>query len=53
MMDRLIGCVASSAGRAVDEQERINCHRNFTQKERHFGEDVWLSRKGCDPGRRG
>jgi tRNA-splicing ligase RtcB (3'-phosphate/5'-hydroxy nucleic acid ligase) len=47
MMDRLISCVASWAGRAVEEHERINCHHNFTQKEHHFGKDVWLSRKGA------
>lgn len=47
MMDRLIACVAAWAGRAVEQRERINCHHNFTQKERHFGKDVWLSRKGA------
>lgn len=29
------------------EQERINCHHNFTQKENHFGKEVWLTRKGA------
>ena len=29
------------------ELERIQCHHNFTQKEHHFGEDVWVSRKGA------
>ncbi len=29
------------------EVERINCHHNFTQKEHHFGCDVWLTRKGA------
>jgi tRNA-splicing ligase RtcB len=29
------------------EVERINCHHNFTQKEHHFGADVWLTRKGA------
>ena len=29
------------------ELERIQCHHNFTQKERHFGKDVWVSRKGA------
>jgi tRNA-splicing ligase RtcB len=29
------------------EVERINCHHNFTQKERHFGSDVWVTRKGA------
>lgn len=29
------------------ELERINCHHNFTQKENHFGQNVWLTRKGA------
>ena len=29
------------------ELERINCHHNFTQRENHFNEDVWLTRKGA------
>lgn len=29
------------------EIDRINCHHNFTQKEHHFGKDVWLTRKGA------
>jgi tRNA-splicing ligase RtcB len=29
------------------ELERINCHHNFTQCENHFGENVWITRKGA------
>ncbi len=29
------------------ELERIQCHHNFTRKERHYGKDVWVSRKGA------
>jgi tRNA-splicing ligase RtcB len=29
------------------EIERINCHHNFSQKERHSGHDVWVTRKGA------
>ena len=38
------------------ERLRINCHHNFTQKETHFGEAIWLTRKGAifaDKGVRG
>jgi tRNA-splicing ligase RtcB len=35
------------------EVERINCHHNFTQKEHHFGADVWLTRKGAIQMKRG
>ena len=27
--------------------ERINCHHNFTQRENHMGDNVWLTRKGA------
>ncbi|MPZ67676.1 MAG: RtcB family protein [Pseudonocardiaceae bacterium] len=47
MMDRVVGCVAEWIGGEVEEQERINCHHNFTQQERHFGKEVWVSRKGA------
>ena len=26
---------------------RINCHHNFTQIENHYGQDVWVTRKGA------
>jgi tRNA-splicing ligase RtcB len=29
------------------EIERINCHHNFTQQEQHFGNTVWITRKGA------
>jgi tRNA-splicing ligase RtcB len=35
------------------EVERINCHHNFTQVESHFGEDVWVTRKGAIQARTG
>jgi tRNA-splicing ligase RtcB len=25
----------------------VNCHHNYVVKERHFGKDVWLTRKGA------
>lgn len=27
--------------------EAINCHHNYTTREHHFGENVWLTRKGA------
>ena len=35
------------------EVQRINCHHNFTQKEHHFGQDVWVTRKGAIQARAG
>jgi len=35
------------------EIERINCHHNFTQQERHFENTVWITRKGAIQMKRG
>ncbi|MFC4140038.1 MULTISPECIES: RtcB family protein [unclassified Microbacterium] len=56
MMDRVVRQVSEFAGIPVDEQERINCHHNFTESEKHYGKQVWVSRKGAiqaDAGRPG
>ena len=29
------------------ETDRINTHHNYTRQERHFGQKVWLTRKGA------
>ncbi|MFD3444589.1 RtcB family protein [Microbacteriaceae bacterium 4G12] len=47
MMDRVAAAFADWVSGPVEERERINCHHNFTEKEHHFGRDVWLSRKGA------
>jgi tRNA-splicing ligase RtcB len=47
MMDRVIAAVSSAMGRPVEAQETINCHHNYTERETHFGREVWLSRKGA------
>lgn len=47
MMDRVVRQTSEWFGVDVIESERINCHHNFTQKENHFGKDVWVSRKGA------
>lgn len=55
-MDRVIRQVSEFLGTPVDEQERINCHHNFTESEKHYGKQVWVSRKGAiqaDAGRPG
>ncbi|MDF7675944.1 RtcB family protein [Neisseriaceae bacterium ESL0693] len=28
-------------------KEAINCHHNYISREHHFGEDVWITRKGA------
>lgn len=47
MMDRVLRQLSEFLGTPVDEQERVNCHHNFTQQERHWGKQLWVSRKGA------
>ncbi|WP_151528933.1 MULTISPECIES: RtcB family protein [Corynebacterium] len=47
MMDRFARCLGEFLGAEVVEEERINCHHNYTEKEEHFGRTVWLTRKGA------
>lgn len=55
MMDRVLTEIFYSAATPLMkdkdvftfEIERINCHHNFTQIENHFGENVWITRKGA------
>ncbi len=48
MMDRVLTAVAGWLGVvAVERVEQVNCHHNYTESEKHFGKQVWLSRKGA------
>ena len=46
MMHRVVDCFEAWAG-PVEIVEQINCHHNYTAREKHFGREVWLSRKGA------
>ena len=47
MMDRFATQLGRFVGTPVSEIERINCHHNYTVEEEHYGETVWLTRKGA------
>jgi tRNA-splicing ligase RtcB len=47
MMDRVADCVSEWMGEDVQRGEEIACHHNYTEQERHFGREVWVSRKGA------
>lgn len=52
MMDRVLKDISYAIYNEDGHQkefeiERINCHHNFTQIERHMGHDVWVTRKGA------
>ena len=52
MMDRLIGLMTHRIPQ-MQVVDTIQCHHNFTQKEHHFGRDLWVSRKGAIMAREG
>ncbi|KVQ64000.1 RNA-splicing ligase RtcB [Burkholderia ubonensis] len=54
MMDAVIDAARSVIGKpfGVDEHA-VNCHHNYVQKERHFGEDVLVTRKGAVSAQKG
>ena len=46
-MDRVTGCFQEWIGAGVEVAETVNCHHNYTVQEKHWGRQVWLSRKGA------
>ena len=41
-------------GREIEAQtEAINCHHNYANREEHFGEQIWVTRKGAVSARLG
>ena len=47
MMSRVVDEFEKWVDAPVEPVDEVNCHHNYTTKERHFGKDVWLSRKGA------
>ncbi len=46
MMDRALAEVTAFLGFGR-ETRRVNCHHNFTQRETHGGQELWITRKGA------
>lgn len=47
MMHRVLACMDVFMGEGTAGLEVINTHHNYTEREKHFGKEVWLSRKGA------
>lgn len=49
MMDRIVAVFATWLGVDPDHVEvgRVACHHNYTEQEEHYGQQVWLTRKGA------
>lgn len=53
MMLRVMGVMRQHFAPFKTDKEAINCHHNYATKEHHFGENVWLTRKGAVRAREG
>ncbi|KEH09002.1 MULTISPECIES: RtcB family protein [Delftia] len=54
MMANLIATVRKVIAKPFESHvEAVNCHHNYVQQERHFGQDVFITRKGAVSARRG
>ena len=54
MMANLIATVRKVIHKPFESHvEAVNCHHNYVQQERHFGQDVFVTRKGAVSARRG
>ena len=54
MMRRVIEAAKTALGRSFQSHiEAVNCHHNYVQKEHHFGQDVFVTRKGAVSARLG
>lgn len=48
MMRRVIEAAGSALRKRFESHvEAVNCHHNYVQRERHFGRDVYVTRKGA------
>ena len=54
MMQASLGALGTALGRPIGTGEHaINCHHNYVAMEEHFGEKVWVTRKGAVRAREG
>jgi tRNA-splicing ligase RtcB len=47
MMDIVLAALRRHLPPFEMTQEAVNCHHNYVQRERHYGKDVWVTRKGA------
>jgi tRNA-splicing ligase RtcB (3'-phosphate/5'-hydroxy nucleic acid ligase) len=48
MLHAVLGALQAAFGRPVGTHEHaVNCHHNFSRAEVHFGERMWVTRKGA------
>ena len=54
MLQACLQSIATVLQREITPTEdAVNCHHNYVTREHHFGENVWLTRKGAVRARKG
>jgi tRNA-splicing ligase RtcB len=53
MMDLVLEAMHRHLPAFEPTAEAVNCHHNYVERETHFGEQVWLTRKGAISARAG
>src|SRR5258706_1298766 len=53
MMELVIDALHRHLPAFESTDEAVNCHHNYVERETHYGEAVWLTRKGAIRARRG
>jgi tRNA-splicing ligase RtcB len=54
MLARVMRAVREALGREVGtSKEAVNCHHNYATVEEHFGNSIWITRKGAVSARAG
>ncbi len=47
MMERVLGVLRETLKSFTTDKLAVNCHHNYVAREAHFGETVWVTRKGA------
>jgi tRNA-splicing ligase RtcB len=53
MMRRVLSALKRTFPDLQTTEEAINCHHNYVEQESHFGQNVWVTRKGAIRARTG
>jgi tRNA-splicing ligase RtcB len=54
MLERVIAALGKTIGKPFEvTSEAINCHHNYVARESHFGQNLWVTRKGAIRAREG
>ena len=47
MMERVLLACRETLREFTTDKHAVNCHHNYVERETHFGENVWVTRKGA------